>query len=40
MDARQIKDLQEENIRLKRMHADLSMVHDALKQVVEKKWGA
>ena len=37
---RQIKDLQEENSRLKRMFSELSMVHDALKQVVEKKWGA
>jgi putative transposase len=37
---KQIKELQEENSRLKRMYADLSMVHDALKQVVEKKWGA
>lgn len=37
---KQLKDLQAENSRLKRMYADLSMVHDALKQVVEKKWGA
>ena len=37
---KQIKDLQEENSRLKRMFSELSMVHDALKQVVEKKWGA
>jgi putative transposase len=37
---RQVKDLQEENARLKRMYAELSMMHDALKQVVEKKWGA
>ena len=37
---RQFKELQEENTRLKRMYAELSMVHDALKQVVEKKWGA
>ncbi len=37
---KQLKELQEENSRLKRMYADLSMVHDALKQVVEKKWGA
>jgi putative transposase len=35
-----LKDLQEENARLKRMYAEISMVHDALKQVVEKKWGA
>ena len=37
---RQFKELQEEVSRLKRMYAELSMVHDALKQVVEKKWGA
>ncbi len=37
---RQLKDLQDENSRLKRMYAELSMVHDALKSVVEKKWGA
>jgi putative transposase len=37
---KQIKDLQEENARLKRMFAELSMMHDALKQVIEKKWGA
>ncbi len=37
---KQLKDLQEENSRLKRMYAELSMVHDALKSVVEKKWGA
>lgn len=43
LDANQLKllkDLQEENARLKRMYAEISMVHDALKQVVEKKWGA
>jgi putative transposase len=43
MDARhlkQLKDLQEENARLKRMYADVSMMHDALKAVIEKKWGA
>ena len=42
MDASQlklVKDLQEENSRLKRMYAELSMMHDSLKQVVEKKWG-
>lgn len=37
---KQIKELQEENGRLKRMYAELSMMHDALKQVIEKKWGA
>ena len=43
MDASQlklVKELQEENSRLKRMYAELSMMHDSLKQVVEKKWGA
>jgi putative transposase len=43
MDASQlkrVKELQEENGRLKRMYAELSMMHDSLKQVVEKKWGA
>ncbi len=43
MDASQlklVKELQEENSRLKRMFAELSMMHDSLKQVVEKKWGA
>lgn len=35
-----VKELQEENRRLKRMYAELSMMHDSLKQVVEKKWGA
>lgn len=42
MDASQlklVKELQEENGRLKRMYAELSMMHDSLKQVVEKKWG-
>ena len=34
-----VKELQEENSRLKRMYAELSMMHDSLKQVVEKKWG-
>lgn len=40
MDASQlkkIKDLEEENARLKRMYAELSMVNDALKHVIEKK---
>ena len=37
---KQLKDLQEENSRLKRMYAELSMVHDALKSVMEKKCGA
>lgn len=37
---KQLKDLQEENARLKRRYADASMMHDALKAVMEKKWGA
>ncbi|MEZ4790396.1 MAG: transposase [Flavobacteriales bacterium] len=37
---KQLRDLQEEHSRLKCMYTELSMVHDALKQVVEKKWGA
>ena len=31
------KDLEAENARLKRMYADLSLVHDALKEAVAKK---
>ncbi len=40
MDASQlkkIKDLEEENARLKRMYAEVSMINDALKHVIEKK---
>lgn len=39
MDAAQLKrlkELEEENTRLKRMYADLSLVHTALKDAVEK----
>ncbi|WP_069131753.1 transposase, partial [Rhodohalobacter halophilus] len=32
-----IKELEAENARLKRMYADLSLVHHALKDAVEKK---
>jgi len=32
-----IKELESENARLKRMYADLSLVHHALKDAVEKK---
>jgi len=32
-----IKELESENARLKRMYADLSLVHNALKDAVEKK---
>lgn len=34
---RRLKDLEEENARLKKMYADLSLVHYALKDAVEKK---
>ena len=36
-DVRKLKDLEDENRRLKRMYADLSLQHEALKDVVEKK---
>ena len=34
---KRIKELERENARLKKMHAELSLVHDALKDAVEKK---
>lgn len=34
---KRIKELEEENGRLKRMYAELSMLNDALKHVIEKK---
>ena len=34
---KKLKELEEENARLKRMYADLSLVHHALKDAVEKK---
>jgi len=34
---KRIKDLEQENARLKRMYADLSLVHHAFKDAVEKK---
>jgi putative transposase len=40
MDASQLKrirELEEENSKLKRMYADLSLVHHALKDAIEKK---
>lgn len=43
MDTRQLKllkDLQEENARLKRMYAEMSLMNDAMKAAIEKKWGA
>lgn len=43
MDASQLKrlrEVEEENKRLKRMYADLSVNHELLKEVLEKKfWG-
>lgn len=36
---KRIKELEAENARLKRMYADLSLVNDALKAVLEKKYG-
>ena len=36
-DIRRLKELEEENLRLKRMFADLSLKHEALKDIVEKK---
>ena len=32
-----MKDIEAENARLKRMYADLSIVNDALKELIEKK---
>ena len=34
---KRLRELEEENARLKRMYADLSLVHHALKDAVEKK---
>lgn len=34
---RKLKELEEENSRLKRMYADLSLIHHALKDAVSKK---
>jgi putative transposase len=34
---KRVKELEEENSKLKRMYAELSMINDALKQVIEKK---
>lgn len=36
-DVKRLKDLEEENARLKRMFANLSLVHEALKDAVAKK---
>ena len=37
-DMRRLKELEEEHNRLKKMYADLSMQHHALKKVMEKKF--
>ena len=34
---KRLKELEEENARLKKMYANLSLVHDAFKEAVEKK---
>lgn len=34
---KRVKELEEENSRLKRMYAEMSMINDALKSVIEKK---
>lgn len=36
-DIRRLKKLEEENLRLKRMYTDLSLKHEALKDIVQKK---
>lgn len=36
-EVKKMKEIQEENSRLKRMYADLSLVHEALKDAVAKK---
>lgn len=36
-DVKRLKDLEEENARLKKMYANLSLVHEALKDAIEKK---
>jgi putative transposase len=33
----QLRELQDENVKLKRMYADLALMHHALKDVVERK---
>ena len=39
-DVKRLKELEEENARLKKMFAELSMNHDILKEVITKKVGA
>ena len=36
-DIRRLKELEEENLRLKLIYSDLSLKHEALKDIVEKK---
>ena len=36
-DIQRLKELKDENVRLKRMFAELSLKHEALKDIVEKK---
>jgi putative transposase len=36
-DVKKMKEIEAENARLKRMYAELSMVNDALKELIEKK---
>lgn len=36
-DVKKMKDIEAENARLKRMYAELSIVNDALKELIEKK---
>jgi len=39
-DVKRLKELEEENVRLKKMFADLSLDHSILKEVITKKgWG-
>ena len=38
-DVRKMKDLEEENARLKRIVANLTLENDAIKHVIEKKFG-
>lgn len=37
-DLRRMKHLEEENARLKRMYADLSLTHEATKDFIKKGW--
>lgn len=38
-DLRRMKDLEEENARLKRMFTDLSLTHEATKDLIKKRVG-